>query len=438
MAEWKKELAGLKRQIDRERTVTLKLPASFAFKQHGATDFNPYLKFFDWTLRDRPVRVDFSACKSANYQALSLLALYFWRLRQQGCRITTVLDDATSGAGQMWRWMGAQGLFQVATDDNAQFRSTEYKPLIAVRNSQDFKKALATAESYTSGFDVEYTNTLRYVLSELLYNTLEHGVSYFKHRGIQRRTPSIIQFTWYQTRSEIQFVVGDVGVGIKEHLSQAYPGIESDEDAIRMAVRPQVSGTFASSDPYVAKNNAGVGLYISTNIIRRLNADMYIVSGSGMMHVSPRDITTKTLTGKWPGTFVVVSIRVEDSPKFALHSMMQEFREAARTELAKGEAAERRENFYFNVSNYFGPYAEDKQAAIKQRDSKIMPAVEEGKAIVLDFDSVKSSPHSFLSALIATPIKILGMSAYKKIKIVNAAPEIRETIDYIFDENTES
>src|SRR5690606_11933726 len=137
MTDWKAKLGVVKRQLDREKTVTLKLPASFAFKQHGATDFDSYLSFFDWSLQNRPVRVDFSACKSANYQALSLLALYFWRLRQQGCRVTTLLDEETAGAGQMWRWMGAQGLFHVSTDDNVQFRSTEYKPLLAVRNSED-------------------------------------------------------------------------------------------------------------------------------------------------------------------------------------------------------------------------------------------------------------------------------------------------------------
>ncbi len=37
---------------------------------------------------------------------------------------------------------------------------------------------------------------------------------------------------------------------------------------------------------------------------------------------------------------------------------------------------------------------------------------------------------------IATPIKQMGMNAYKKLKIINAEPEIRETIDYILDENT--
>jgi hypothetical protein len=65
-----------------------------------------------------------------------------------------------------------------------------------------------------------------------------------------------------------------------------------------------------------------------------------------------------------------------------------------------------------------------------------MPAVDEGKGLILDFDEVVSAPHSFLNALLASPIRDLGMSAYKRIKIRNASPEIRETIDFILDENT--
>lgn len=333
--------------------------------------------------------------------------------------------------------MGAQQLFQVSTDENTQFRGSDYKPLIAVRNTADFKLAISTAEDFASGFDVEYMNTLRYVLSELLYNTLEHGVSYFTYRGNQKRMPSAIQFTWYKKIDEIDFVVADTGVGIREHLSQAYPGLENDEEAIRMAIKPQVSGTFGKSDPYKAKNNAGVGLYISSNIVRRLNADMYIVSGNCAMHISPRDTTATSLKHPWPGTFVLVKIRVIEGAKFALHSMMQEFRDAAEKELEKGANQDKTTRHYLSVHNYFGSFAEDKQAAIRYRDTKLVKAIEEGKTIVIDFDNVNYAPHSFLSALTATPVKLLGMDAYKRIKIVNANPEIRETIDYIFDENTE-
>lgn len=437
MSDWRGKLASVKRQMDREKTVTLRLPPTFTFNHHGTINFEPCLRFFDWSLRDRPVKVDFSPCTSANYQALSLLVAYFWRLRAQGCRVTALLDDNDSSASAMWRRMGAQQLFHISTDENTQFKGSEYKPLIGIRNTTDFKLAISTAEEFASGFDVEYINTLRYVLSELLYNTLEHGVSYFTYRGNQKRMPSAIQFTWYKKRNEIDFVVADIGVGIREHLSQAYPGLENDEEAIRMAIKPQVSGTFGKADPYKAKNNAGVGLYISSNIVRRLNADMYIVSGDCAMHISPRDTTATTLSNPWPGAFVLVTLRVVEGAQFALHSMMQEFRESARKELAKGADQEENTRHYLSIYNYFGSFAEDKQAAIKYRDNKLLSAIEEGKTIVIDFDGVNYAPHSFLSALVATPVKILGLAAYKRIKIVNSNPEIRETIDYIFDENSE-
>nr|VFJ91647.1 MAG: protein of unknown function (DUF4325) [Candidatus Kentron sp. LFY] len=54
----------------------------------------------------------------------------------------------------------------------------------------------------------------------------------------------------------------------------------------------------------------------------------------------------------------------------------------------------------------------------------------------MDFSDVKSAPHSFLDALLAAVIRVMGMKAYKKIKIIDAATEIRETIDFILDENT--
>lgn len=284
---------------------------------------------------------------------------------------------------------------------------------------------------------MEYQNTLRHVISELLYNTQEHGKSFFNYREKQLVTPSLIQFSWYQSQNEIHFIIADTGIGIKNHLSQTYSGIESDIEAIKMAIKPQVSGTFGLSDPYKSKNNAGVGLYISTSIIKRLKADMHIISGDGVLHISPRDITSKTLDSSWPGTVVLVSIKLTAGVDFAFHSMMQEFRESASSELSKGTSQENNEKYYLSIENYFGPYAEDKQAAIKVRDERILPNISSGKKIIVDFNHVKSAPHSFLSALLATPVKRLGMKAYKKIHILNASPEIRETIDYIMDENTE-
>ena len=336
----------------------------------------------------------------------------------------------------MWKNIGGLGAFNVSTNTNVNFRCHELKPLVALRNSIDFKAALEKFEDFTKEFDVEYQNTLRYVLSELMYNTLEHGISNFMHRGRQLRTPSIIQSTWYETRGELHFIIADTGVGIKRHLEQSYPSFASDSDAIRAAIRPQVSGTFSNTNPYAQKNNAGVGLFISTNIIRRLQAQMHIVSGKGVLHVSGRDVTEQTIKHRWPGTFVLVQVKLEHVITFALESMMREFREAAEKEVDKKQGVEDEETFYLSIDNYFGPNAEDKEMAIRIRDQKLMPAIKKQKKIVVDFEHVKNAPHSFLSALLASPIKVMGLKAYKRIKVINPTMDIRETIDFILDENT--
>ena len=112
------------------------------------------------------------------------------------------------------------------------------------------------------------------------------------------------------------------------------------------------------------------------------------------------------------------------------------FREAAAAEVARSNANDQKQSFYFNMRNYFGPYAEDKQLAIKLRDEKLLSAIEEGLSITIDFDEVISAPHSLLSALLATPVQMLGLAAYKRIKVINACTEMRETVDFIMDENT--
>ncbi|WP_414569521.1 STAS-like domain-containing protein [Nostoc sp. CCY 9925] len=155
-----------------------------------------------------------------------------------------------------------------------------------------------------------------------------------------------------------------------------------------------------------------------------------------VVHISPTDVTGRKIESYWPGTLVYVTIKLGISQDINLQRMMSEFRTAATQELSEASNIEAKTNFYINVRNYFGKYAEDKMTAIRIRDEKLMPEIAEGKSLTIDFDDIISAPHSFLNALLATPIRQYGMAAYKKIKIINAAPEIRETIDFILDENT--
>lgn len=432
------QLYGVRQKLKQATRVTIKIPSELSFNRGGAKHFDQVLKLFDWSMHDIPVEIDFTSCRSANYQAVALIIPYCWKLKQQNCTISFKFNnDSEQNGSRVWQLMGAHGLFAASTDPKANFKGNKHKPLFAIRNSEDFKAALTEVDEFTSNFGVEYQKTLRYVISELLYNVLEHGKSDFFWKGHRFPTPSILQFTWYERMNELHFVIADIGIGVKTHLEQTYPGQASAEEALRLAIQPEISGTFGRQDPYSNRNNAGMGLFLSSNIVRRLRADMYVVSGNGVIHISPTDTTSKTLDTSWPGTFALVTVRLDRGTEFALDSMMNEFRAQAKTEVHARTSANQENRHFLSIYNYFGRNADDKQAAITYRDRHLLPAISEGKSIVLDFSEVTSSTHSFLNALLATPIRRMGLRAFKKIRVVNAARDIRETIDYILDDNTE-
>jgi hypothetical protein len=161
-----------------------------------------------------------------------------------------------------------------------------------------------------------------------------------------------------------------------------------------------------------------------------------MVSGNGVIHVSPVDTTSRTLDVAWPGTFTLVTVRLDRGTEFALDAMMSEFRDQARTEVKTRTESSQEHRLYLSISNYFGKNADDKAAAIVYRDRHLLPAVGEGKSFLIDFVGVETTTHSFLNALLASPIRRMGIRAYKRVRIVNATKDIRETVDYVLDDNT--
>ncbi|WP_336147057.1 STAS-like domain-containing protein [Acinetobacter soli] len=432
-------MLAVKKEIRKQKTVTITIPKRFGFRSHDVFDFDSVFKNFNWSLESVPVKIDLSTCTSSDYQALSLIVIYAWYLKHRGCTVSFIIDhESDRYASAMWKRLGALGTFPVLLEPNQQFKGDNYKPLFALRrgnNEKDFKDIITAIETYTSGFDISYTDTLRYILSELMYNTIEHGP--FFSNNLDIFIPSLVQMSWYQDKDVINFIVTDLGVGIKQHLEQTYPGIENDEEALRIAIQPEKSGTFANTDPYQAKNNAGMGLYLSSNIIRKLKGEMYIISGNGLLHISPRDVTSTTLQNPWRGTIAFLSIQLGGGNKTDLDEILQELRENAENERSRRQNEKQDEQFVLNMVNFFGDFAEIKLEAINIRDKYLLPELDRGKKIIIDCKGIKSAPHSFLNALLATPIKRLGMHAFKRIKVINAEPNIRETIDFIFEDNTD-
>lgn len=411
----------------------LTLPKAFMFVASEYANFEIVLRWFDWSIHDEDVLIDFGECKMANSESLALLLQYVWRLRAQGCHLEFREGDGL--AWPMWADMGARAMSQEIDSADVNFIAADRKSLIAVRSTQDRQLALRAVEEHTNGFPTGYRDYLADIVNEILYNTLEHG-----HASVEKaRIPSIIQFRRNVLSDELSVLIADTGAGVKRHLEQAYPAFERDTDALLHAIQPQTSGTFGRHSEYSSRNNAGMGLYVSIRLMLQLDADMWIVSGRGQLYVSPRETTTRELSAAWPGTFVLLTIRLKQQPPRIAHgdarnALLQEARERRAKESNGGS-----DQYVVSIFNYFGKYPEDKEAATKFRDRHLLPAIREGKRILLDFRDVETPTHSFLNALLAGPVRAIadrGQNPFKFLRTTNDNDQIRETVLFILDTNT--
>ncbi len=412
---------------DKKETVTIQIPEPFTFGDLSSDDFDKVLSFFDWSLKDKRVEFDNSRSLVKKNDLLTLYFLYSEYLFSNNCIVAVKHPSEIKEGLPIPRVTNAE-YFEKLFDSKEEllWLLEKYFVTIVICSSDDREKALKFTEKFTRTLDVEYEKTLRYVINELLYNTLEHGRN-------RHDVPSFLQFFLDEKSNELSFIVADVGVGIKKHLRQTYPTLATDVEAILHAIKPQVSGTFGKSQTdYETINNAGVGLYFSSSLVQKLKADMVIVSGNGFVHISPTEIISKELENKWKGTFVYIKMKREFSEDSNFQKMMSEITEA----IPKADKSKQSDVLYISIRNYFGKYAEDKDLAKKIRDEQLLPALAENKTLTIDFEDIISAPHSLLNAMLATPIRQLGLVAYKKIKVINVSSDIRVTLDFIFDDNT--
>ena len=417
----------------KQGTPIISLPKTFSFIQNGITEFDSILSLFKWNYSNTKIIIDGNQCKHASYQTLTLLILYLWKLKQQKTFISIQFPKHSS-LDIMWNRLDGPNYISILNNTQNNFHYVYNKPLFAIKyKDHNITQMLNTIRDYAIDLPTDlirgYEDAVRYIISELTYNALEHGFN--------PQIPSLLQFNWYRDKNQLSFILADLGIGIKNHLEQTYAPFTSNTDAIAMALEPEISGTFGVNvGPYKQQNNAGMGLYLSSNLGKTLEADMYIVSGDGVAHISPLDVTYTTLNNAWPGTFIYMTIGFDRLKTYDLHKHLEEFRKHATETVAKRNNIVRAPELYIDMYNYCGERCEVKLEAINLRERKIIPAIKKGETIILDFSHAITATHSFLTALLADPIKILGLKSYKQIKIVGANETIRTIIDFVFDTYT--
>src|SRR4051794_1042392 len=78
-------------------------------------------------------------------------------------------------------------------------------------------------------------------------------------------------------------------------------------------------------------------------------------------------------------------------------------------------------------------FAEDKEEARNLRRAEILPALEKGKAVVLDFSWVKYATQSYVHALIGEALQRFGDQTLDHIEFRNCSDSVRSVIELVVD-----
>jgi anti-sigma regulatory factor (Ser/Thr protein kinase) len=165
-----------------------------------------------------------------------------------------------------------------------------------------------------------HAEPIRYIMSELIRNVLEHSGS---------KNGAIVCAQYYPKSNTIRIGIADTGVGMWRTIHESHNPI-NDLDAIRLALTPGITGT--TSKEGGTEYNAGAGLFFIKSIAT-VNKDFFMIySGRAMykllkqkgkrtqLHADPFDDSHSQRNDlpKWNGVVVGIDISLDATHEFAV------------------------------------------------------------------------------------------------------------------------
>lgn len=136
-------------------------------------------------------------------------------------------------------------------------------------------------------------------LPEIINNVFDHSASPFGCYVCAEAYPS---------EHRLMLSVVDFGVGFYQSLSPTYRQLNTDAEAIELAVKPGISSK-------TKKNNAGRGLYILSDWARQCEGDLEIISLDGHWKQSQNGMASaRTLPYDFPGSCINLCVHTVHLP----------------------------------------------------------------------------------------------------------------------------
>ena len=197
--------------------------------------------------------------------------------------------------------------------------SGRFVPLTNIKDSDELTEFIRELAPLLH-LDPEQARTIRYIISELVRNVLEHSSS---------ELGAFICAQYYKKSNTVRIGIADRGVGIRETISRSHLA-PSDLSAIRLALMPGITGMTRREGG--TDTNAGAGLFFIKSIAA-INRDfLMLYSGNAMFKLLRSDPRRKRLILKgdpfkerhssgedypyWKGTVVGIDISLDAKREF--------------------------------------------------------------------------------------------------------------------------
>lgn len=175
-------------------------------------------------------------------------------------------------------------------------------------------------DSIYSEADEDNVNFLKdaiaYSSREIMRNSIEHSQS----------EEVVILVQSFPTLKKIDIAIMDTGIGIYSTLSKKYI-LHSKIEAIEKALLPGISCTNTNIKTDDAWQNSGFGLYIVSELCKKLNDfQFYIASSDASYSITKNKIIDRNHHVWAPGTTILISIGVDNDCYFSniLEQIVQE------------------------------------------------------------------------------------------------------------------
>lgn len=374
-----------------------------------------------------PVEVDFRGCNFLAPYAVTLFAAYLTWLKKVKKRAVRIHANRNSVAGNYLVETGFFELFGEKPAPDAVERPDRTVKLTRITTSAEIPSFATKAMEILRIEDEELEGAVKYSLIELLRNVVQHSGS---------RIGGIAMAQYYPNSGLVNLCVADIGVGVKVSLTEAYPELETDLQALKLATLPHVSRTFGPATYTAMRDNAGLGLFFIKQIASLAAGSFFLGSKEALMDLwgseegQQKKLYKLARNGGWPGTFAYLQLRRDSIAEF--DGILTVCRNLAAE--ARKYPAELALDFIEEVPEIPGlivikvaQFEEDVEAAANCRESIILPSINGGKLVVLDFNTVRFATQSFVHALMYKVIRD-GQQIGATLSIANCTNATREAI----------